>query len=898
VLSVRDALGHTTINSYDANGNLLDTADPLGKKTVYTYNTQGLPLTVTDPLNGTTTFKYDATGHVTSQTDALNNVTSFTYDANGNKLTQAVTRTRSDGTLETLTTSFVYDGDNRVTKTTNPDGTFTRVLYNAIGKQSDTFDPLNRPTHYDYDVNGRLTKVTHRDLTFETYAYDANDRKISMLDRASRQTLYEYDVVGRLKKTTAPDLSFTQAVYDAAGRTTQTIDALKNSTFYGYDDADRPTSVTDAAGKISTFAYDAAGNQTSMTDALQHTTTFVYDAANRRTQTIYHDNSTDLVAYDALGRQIAKADQAGKSTQFAYDAVGRLSSVTQFLNNVPLVTSYAYDEIGNRISQTDANGHVTRFAYDQLGRRSSRTLPGQGESYAYDAAGNVTSRKDFNGHTTSFTYDNMNRLSQKTADAFFSTGACAGGVCGATSVSFSYTATGRRKTMLDVTGLTNYTYDNRDRLLTKATPFGTLTYTYDATGNALTLKSSNVGGASMTYAYDQLNRLASVTDGAGATTYSYDAVGNLAGYTYPNGVSTTYTYDPLNRLTNMQSNCGTGAGCGVPGTAIASYGYTLRAAGNRLSMSELSGRTVTYGYDDLYRLTSENVSGDPGGKNGAVSYTFDSVGNRTQRHSTLPAVVATGLLNYDANDRTATDSNGNLLNGGVGSNVYDFENRLVAAGGVLLVYDADGNRVEETVAGVAASYLVADQNLTGYAQVMDELQGGAVSRTYTYGLSLISESQTLAGVSSSSFYGYDGHGSVRYLTSSTGAVTDTYDYDAFGNLISSTGSTPNNYLFAGEQFDPALGIYYNRARYYDQRQGRVWSMDTWEGSSGSPISLHKYLYASINPINRIDRNGHEDADLSSFSLGVGVNATLQGIALVSRTVVMQFVGRALILGVP
>jgi RHS repeat-associated protein len=127
-------------------------------------------------------------------------------------------------------------------------------------------------------------------------------------------------------------------------------------------------------------------------------------------------------------------------------------------------------------------------------------------------------------------------------------------------------------------------------------------------------------------------------------------------------------------------------------------------------------------------------------------------------------------------------------------------------------------------------------------------------------------------------------------------VTDTYDYDAFGNLISSTGSTPNNYLFAGEQFDPALGIYYNRARYYDQRQGRFWSMDTWEGSSGSPISLHKYLYASINPINRIDRNGHEDADLSSFSLGVGVNATVQGIALVSRTVVMQFVGRALILG--
>jgi hypothetical protein len=123
-------------------------------------------------------------------------------------------------------------------------------------------------------------------------------------------------------------------------------------------------------------------------------------------------------------------------------------------------------------------------------------------------------------------------------------------------------------------------------------------------------------------------------------------------------------------------------------------------------VAELSGRTVTYGYDDLYRLTSENVGGDPKGNNGAVSYTLDSVGNRLQRASTLPAVVATSELNYDANDRTSTDPydpNGNLLSSGAGSNVYDFENRLVKAGGVKLVYDGDGNRTQETVAGFRVS---------------------------------------------------------------------------------------------------------------------------------------------------------------------------------------------------
>src|SRR6266513_4179762 len=37
-----------------------------------------------------------------------------------------------------------------------------------------------------------------------------------------------------------------------------------------------------------------------------------------------------------------------------------------------------------------------------------------------------------------------------------------------------------------------------------------------------------------------------------------------------------------------------------------------------------------------------------------------------------------------------------------------------------------------------------------------------------------------------------------------GNVIDAYDYDAFGNLIHSTGTTPNNYLYAGKQFVPAL----------------------------------------------------------------------------------------------
>jgi RHS repeat-associated protein len=119
-------------------------------------------------------------------------------------------------------------------------------------------------------------------------------------------------------------------------------------------------------------------------------------------------------------------------------------------------------------------------------------------------------------------------------------------------------------------------------------------------------------------------------------------------------------------------------------------------------------------------------------------------------------------------------------------------------------------------------------------------------------------------------------------------VTDTYDYDAFGNLISSTGSTPNNYLFAGEQFDPALGIYYNRARYYDQRQGRFWSMDTWEGAPKEPSSLHKYLYAGADPVNAVDPSGR-DFDLGSVTSALGSISALATTAFVAAQNVLNIV---------
>jgi RHS repeat-associated protein len=114
----------------------------------------------------------------------------------------------------------------------------------------------------------------------------------------------------------------------------------------------------------------------------------------------------------------------------------------------------------------------------------------------------------------------------------------------------------------------------------------------------------------------------------------------------------------------------------------------------------------------------------------------------------------------------------------------------------------------------------------------------------------------------------------------------TYDYDAFGNLIHSTGTTPNNYLFAGEQFDPDLNLYYNRARYLSTSTGRFWSMDTFEGRSQDPRSLHKYLYAAGDPVGRRDPSGRDFID----TLGaITVQAVLTAQAVLPYAVTVTFV---------
>ncbi|MGJ8641682.1 MAG: RHS repeat-associated core domain-containing protein [Opitutaceae bacterium] len=653
---------------------------------------------------------------------------------------------------------------------------------------------------------------------------------------------------------------------------------------------------------LTSYEYDENGNQRFVTDPKGNVTEFIYDDYNRLTQTklpvtLEHGATTADTVYDALGRRIATIDQEGKRTEYEYDALGRLVEVRQedpdTLGALIVTASYTYDEAGNRLSETDAEGNTTRFEYDNMGRRTKRTLPAlspvegaedQFETYVYNDWGELETRTDFrspseasgeggNGHVTTYTYDAMSRLLTERADATaFPT---------EVGITYTYDALGRIDTMADASGLTTHVYDTRGNLLSKTNAAGTLTYTYDDANNLKSTTSSRTGGLALTYDYDGLNRLDTVHDGGAAQpplehSYSYDANGNLETLTYSNGVKHTWLYDSQNRLKDLSV-------LNSQLSTLNSYAYTLKASGHRSGITEASGRTVGYSYDNQYRLTQEAVTGDPAVVNGTSDWEYDLVGNRLSQTSTLDQVLNAAETYNDNNwlDSHTYDDNGNttrsaqLQQASVTLNDhYDWRNRLIrreqSDGKIIeMTYDGFGDRVKKSVTDPVSSipnhvwFLVDRNNLTGYAQVVEEVgEGDELQVIYSYGLDLISQDRRnddSSGNFTQSFYLYDGLGSVRALTDSTGAVTDTYTYDAWGVLVSTAHSslpTVNCYRFTGEQWDDDLQMVFLRARYLNTSTGRFHTMDTFEGVATDPVTLHKYLYANAAPSRFVDPSGN------------------------------------------
>jgi RHS repeat-associated protein len=334
-------------------------------------------------------------------------------------------------------------------------------------------------------------------------------------------------------------------------------------------------------------------------------------------------------------------------------------------------------------------------------------------------------------------------------------------------------------------------------------------------------------------------------------------------------------YDLINHLVKQETSNSTGV--------IAGYTYTLDAGGKKVELLENNGRKVDYSYDKIDRLLTEQITDSTNG-NRTTGYVYDPIGNRLSKTDSVAGVTT---YVYDNNDRLLTetngskmitstyDNNGNNLTRGDGTslttNSWDVENRLIRSvtdgSTTIYRYDANGVRVSSKTDGVETRYLV-DRNRPHASVVMEyDLNGNSIV-DYTYGIGLISQHRG----SVTSFYHADGLGSTRLLTDSSGSVTDAYVYDAYGTLLSSSGTTTNSYLYTGEQYDKNLGEYYLRARYYSSSQGRFTGRDPFDGMLSEPLSLNKYAYVHGNPINSTDPTGML---IEEQIVGLDIGATLQ-----------------------
>ncbi|OUR88395.1 hypothetical protein A9Q81_23950, partial [Gammaproteobacteria bacterium 42_54_T18] len=827
-----DELDRETVMEYNDRGSLEHITMPAltdpdsGEVTMLTasnvINGNGLVDSTTDLRGMVTTYTYYPSTHdwefqKWTESNDISGTVTYTYDDNNNVKTEARERTVNNVVI-TETVGYDYDDRDRLTKTTYPDATYTETKYDLAGNIDQERDRFGVWTDYDYDVYGRLKLTTYVDGTTEIRGYSNEGLLESVIDRIGHETQYEYDDAARLWKTTFHNGSYTETKYTPQGWVQFEWDEKRNLTEYEYFLNGRRKAVIRYVGADEIrhgYTYYENGELHTETDPLLRVTTYNINEFDQRITTEFHNGTAAGQRYDAMGARTKQIDQNSRTTRYGYDDLGRLETVTPevLINGQPVPdTFYTYDEVGNKLTQTDAEGRVTSWTYDYFGRVLTRELPeGMTETFTYDDSARTVAHTDFNGKTNTTYIDNQGRVDH----IDYHDG---------NSEAYTYWDNGQVHTVTDQHGVTETAFDVRDRLDYEIKPDGTrLDYEYDDVGNREQVKVTRGTIITVTdYTFDALNRLDTVTDASGVTSYTYYDNGSLWTVTFPNGVVSEYQYNDVNQLEVLTTK-------DKDGVVLSSYTYGLDDTGRRDDITEADGRFTDYTYDNLYRLTDEVVT-EGGSEVYNANYIYDWVGNR--KYETVDGVQTEYA--YDLNDRLTSqggtvythDDNGNTktetLDAVVTTYFYDAKNKMTSVdkGGVVTgyAYDSNGIRTSKTEGGVKTQFVV-DLN-RDYAQVLEEVVGdietAPASVVYTYGHDLLNQGRG----GDFRFYSYDGLGSTRALTDATGAITDTYSYEAFGDVLEETGTTENSYKFTGEQFDKSLDQYYLRARYYDQGIGR------------------------------------------------------------------------------
>ena len=381
-------------------------------------------------------------------------------------------------------------------------------------------------------------------------------------------------------------------------------------------------------------------------------------------------------------------------------------------------------------------------------------------------------------------------------------------------------------------------------------------YSYD---NYERLAQENRDGDITSYTYNLAGQLTEITDTTGKYTYYYDSIGRVTRMVYPDGGNLKPVYDKDNRLTAVHTNLG-----GTQRTT----GYTYLLDG-RLSQTALpTGKTVTYSYDPLARLSGSGIDGVL-----SSSYTYESPGEG-KTTPLVSSVTTNGKeteYTYDAFGNILTITEDGVLQH---SYTYDARNQLVGetsgTDSYVYSYDAGGNLVSVQKNGeVIKSYTYGDaswkdlltafngQSIT-YDAIGNPLSYRGMTLSWEGGRRLASVSKE--GLSASYVYNTDG---IRTQKTVNG-VTTNYYLNGSSVLRQVTGNDVLEFFYDA---NGVLGFYYNNTPYYYLKnlQGDIvgildangtqvvsYTYDAW----GAPLSVTGTAADTIGQINPFRYRGY------------------------------------------
>lgn len=867
---------------------------------------------ITDTQGGDTSFIYSefppiGVTYRTSQTNIYGGTTYYDFDSRGDLI--SVTMPPIIGATQNVKYNYTFNVHHDLTSVTDGATTYT-LTYTPEGLVDFVSNNLSEFRNYDY-IGADLTKISdnygtvleigytntllpHVPTTFKDGANNLWTRNLNQFGQTVGIVPPTGSPLGSTKYTyfensASPFFGYLSSVTNGAGDrvriggysplgdilsvTTDWALGLSSSGLTGGSSGGGITGGVTIGGVTSTTVTGPA--QGSVRDT-SNTYSFVYDAAQRLTGVITPDLKT--IDYGYTGKDLTSTtDEANTTTSYEYcPSCDKLTAV--------------HAALGKNISWTlDGDKNVTVFTDPRLNNtiydigtgnelKKTRYPLNYDESYTYDNQGRLKTIAKTAIPAGTLSYDGAGRYS----------GIDYPGTNPSDS-SYVYRADGLIESVTDDIGTATYAY-TPNRLIESVTynysphllmQHQRVEYTYNPDGSrsTMTWKNGGAGGAvvaSWSYTYDKAGRLSKVTNNfTDSVTYTYDRESKLTKEKRGNGTVTDYSYyQPRGWPTKITHRSGT--------TSFASYALeydnATNTVGNITKVTELDGSVVNYTYDALYRLTGDVRTGT---NPYTHSYDYDLSGNVTHLDG-----ATFGAYNA-ANEMTAINIPGGSVTNQQGR-VFQYYGSSESGGNFF--YEDDYNLSAQNTGGINDNFktdghdrrvlrwVSPNNNHIFYIFDGDELIGeisrdGIPQVAYTWGNGLAS----LRNIQTSQtrYYHFGPQGETRQLTDSTGAVTDTYTYTAYGHPIATTGTTYNPHKYGGKYG------YYNHGLSGQLLAGHRWySPYLMRWLTHDPIGYeggtNLYEYVGGNPVRYVDPDGL-DAESTSNSLLEGISDVLVGI---------------------